>query len=105
MHVLHTVGGKEANPQYPQANQWLVFGIKKKKKNNNKIILNEKKKKTSPITDHITPCVLTSCRLRPLKTIENHQKPSKTVENRRKPSTPIDPLHTQCESGPCSQLF
>src|SRR5467141_1988320 len=80
MHVLHTVGVRRQNPNTPRrTSSWLVENTKKMKK-----------KKTSPITDHITPCVLTSCRLRPLKTIENCRKQLKTVENRRKPSKTVE---------------
>src|SRR5882672_8381847 len=42
------------------------------------------------------PCVLTSCMLLRLL---------KTVENCRKLLTPINPLHTQCKSGPGFHLF
>src|SRR5467141_2404052 len=53
MHVLHTVGGKEAKPQSPGAP---VVGLWNTKK---------KRKKTSPITDHIKPnpalCCFSGC--------------------------------------------
>src|SRR5882672_12847110 len=54
-----------------------------------------------------------SCQ-KPSTAVENHRQPSKTIDSHRKPSTDyiilathyvkpsktIDPLHTQCNSGP-----